>query len=475
MLKPALEPQGSDPALLDRLAAIVGSPHVIADRDSMTDYLVEPRGKWPGSAHAIIRPGSTAEVSAVLRLCQETATAVVPQGGNTGLVGGQMPMDREIVLSLRRLDRVRAVEPMSNSIIVEAGVTLARVRDEAEAVDRMFPLSLASEGSCTIGGNLATNAGGTAVLAYGNARDLVLGLEVVLADGRVLRGLNTLRKDNTGYDLKHLFMGSEGTLGVITAAALKLWPRPLDEAAAFVGLRTPAEALDLLALAQKQAQVTSFELIPRIGIEFTTKHAGARDPLTEHHPWYVLLDAASSTVGGAAADIGNVLEEAFERDLIGDATVSASIDQRRAFWRLRESLSDVQRLEGGSIKHDIAVPLSAIPTFLAEADAAVERLIPGVRVVAFGHVGDGNLHYNLSQPLGADQASFLGRWEEVNAVVHGIVTRLGGSISAEHGIGQSKRDLLPEVKDPTALALMHTIKQALDPKGILNPGKVLQR
>ena len=457
------------------LATLVGGRHVIAAPEDMAAYLLEPRRKFAGAALAVIRPGSAADVAAVLRFCNEHALAVVPQGGNTGLVGGQVPHPhgREIVLSLTRLDRVRETDALSNTMTVEAGVTLARAQAEADRVGRLFPLSLASEGSCTIGGNLATNAGGTAVLAYGNARDLVLGLEVVLADGRVFGGLNKLRKDNTGYDLKNLFVGSEGTLGVITAAVLKLMPRPRSIATAIAGVADPTAALALLGVAQDRGPVTSFELIPRIGIDLVLRHAGGRDPLAARHPWYVLIEL-SSPAAGADQSLVDLLEDGASAGLIADAVVATSEDQRLAFWALRESLSEVQGREGGSIKHDISVPLAAVPAFMAEAEAAVTARLPGVRVVAFGHLGDGNLHYNLSQPVGADKAAFLSRWEEMNGIVHGLVVRHDGSISAEHGIGQLKRDLLPGVKDPVALDLMRQIKRTLDPMGILNPDKVLR-
>ena len=466
----------SEGTVLDAIAAIVGPEHVLTDQDRMAAYLREPREKWPGAALAVVRPRTTEEVSAVLRICHDTRTDVVPQGGNTGLVGGQMPHGhgREIVLSLQRLDRIREVDRGSNTMTVEAGVTLARVQAEAGMIDRLFPLSLASEGSATIGGNLATNAGGTAVLAYGSARDLVLGLEVALADGRVLQGLNKLRKDNTGYDLKHLFMGSEGTLGIITAAVLKLFPQPKDQATALVALDDPTKALVLLARMQAEAQTTSFELMPRVGVEFTIRHAGTRDPFPRPYPWYTLIEVSGSAGASARDALLTNLEAAIEDEVILDAVVAESLDQRGDFWRIRESLSVVQSREGGSIKHDISVPLSALPAFLREAETEVSKLMPGVRIVAFGHVGDGNLHYNLSQPVDSDKAEFLARWEAANVVVHALVSKHGGSISAEHGIGQSKRDLLPGVKDPVALDLMHSIKATLDPRGILNPNKVLQ-
>ena len=465
--------------LLSRLAAIVGDRNVLSETADMAPYLAEPRELFQGRARCVVRPGTTAEVAAVMKICDETCTGVVPQGGNTGLVGGQIPGQSgnadEIVLSLKRMDRIRETDLSSKTMTVEAGMTLIAVQEAAEATGALFPLSLASEGSCTIGGNLSTNAGGTAVLAYGNARDLVTGLEVVLADGRVLSSLSKLKKDNTGYDLKHLFMGSEGTLGVITAAVVKLYPRPREMQTAFIGLKSPHEALALLnlSLALAGADVKTFELIPRFGIEIVINHAArARDPLSSKHAWYVLLELGSQTDSGAAA-LMNILEQGAERGLIEDAVVAASLDQRKDFWKLRELLSDMQKFEGGSIKHDVSVPVAKVPQFLDEVYPAIEAFLPGSRPVPFGHLGDGNIHCNVSQPAGMDKQAFLDRWYQVNEVVHTIVTRLDGSISAEHGIGTLKRDLLPAVKNPVALDVMRAIKAALDPKGLLNPGKVL--
>ena len=365
---------------------------------------------------------------------------------------------------------------LGSSSRTASGATLAAVQAAAEAADRLFPLSLASEGSCTIGGNLATNAGGTAVLAYGNTRDLTMGVEAVLADGRVMSTLSKLRKDNTGYDLKDLFVGSEGTLGVITAAVLKLFPRPRSIETAFVGLETPEQAMAVLALAQKRAgaTLTTFELMPRIGLDFVLKHAeGARDPLSDENDWYALIELSSTAESGLDETMAGLLEAALEEGLIDDAVVAGSGQQRDDFWRLREMLSEVQKLEGGSIKHDVSVPLARVPEFLDVATDAVLELEPKARVVAFGHAGDGNIHFNVSQPVGADKQAFLDRWEEMNAVVHEIVLEMGGSISAEHGVGTLKRDLLPGAKDAVALDAMRAIKAALDPKGIMNPGKVL--
>ncbi len=465
-------------ALLEALARIVGRAHVLTDPTLIAGSLEEPRGLYHGKALALARPASTSEVAAIVAYCNAARIALVPQGGNTGLVGGQTPdaSGRQIVLSTRRLNRIREIDPLSETMIVEAGVTLAEAQEAALSADRLFPLSLAAEGSCTIGGNLSTNAGGVAVLAYGNARDLTTGAEVVLADGRIVNALSKLRKDNTGYDLKNLFIGAEGTLGIITAAALKLFPRPRSRATAFVGLADPGKALDLLKLARERVGqgVTSFELMARVGLDFVFAYApGARDPLTRRHAWYVLIEIASQAPSGLEETMTGLLGDALERGIVEDASLAASLEQREAFWRIREAMSDAQKPQGGSIKHDVSVPVGAVPAFLREASAAVETFMPGARVVAFGHLGDGNIHFNVTQPVGADATAFLDQWTAMNAVVHEKVARYSGSISAEHGIGQLKRDLLAQTKDPVALDVMRKIKATLDPTGILNPGKVL--
>ena len=467
---------GTDPALLARFAAIVGEKHAITDPQAQLPYLLEMRDLYRGRSPMVLRPGSVAEVAELLKLANATGTPIVPQGGNTGLVGGQTPHHNEIVLSLTRLVQIREVDPTSNTMTCEAGVTLQHAREAAAAADRLYPQLLPSEGSCTIGGNLSTNAGGVAALAYGVARSHALGIEVVLADGRVLHNLNKLKKDNTGYDLKNLFIGAEGTLGIITAAVLRLVPRPRAVETAFVGVPSPEAALALLPLATDRAGggVTSYELMTRAGLEFVLQHAsGTRDPLTAPHPWYVLIELSSQAESGLRDVMEDILAQGLQRGLIADATIADSLEQAKAFWRIREMFGEVQRHVGGSIKHDVSVPVAAVPAFLKEADAAVAALIPGTRPLPFGHLGDGNIHYNVVQPVGADKAEFLNRWDEVNAVVFAVVKKFGGSISAEHGIGVMKRDLLPTVKDPVALELMRDLKRMLDPKGILNPGKVL--
>ena len=461
--------------LAARFANLVGDKYAVISPDEIAPYTTEERNLYQGHSPLVLRPGSVTEVAAICRLASETRTAIVPQGGNTGLVGGQTPHHGEVVVSLRRLDRIREIDTASNTMTCEAGVVLATAQQAAADADRLFPLSLGAEGSCTIGGNLSTNAGGNGALAYGVAREMALGLEVVLADGRIVNNLSKLKKDNTGYDLRDLFIGAEGTLGIITAAVLKLFPRPRTVETAFVGLTSPDAALKLLALAQKSAanNLTSFELIARICIDFCVKHGpNIRDPLSSAHPWYVLMEV-SSPRDDARDMIESILGEAIEHGMIDDAVIAANLDQRKAFWKLREVISPVQKQEGGSIKHDVSVPIAAVPEFIAEANAAVVDLISGARPFPFGHLGDGNIHYNVSQPTGGDKQAFLARWHDVHAVVHGIVAKFGGSISAEHGIGVMKREELPHFKDATALAVMRSIKTALDPLNILNPGKVI--
>jgi FAD/FMN-containing dehydrogenase len=432
---------------------------------------------YRGRASAVVRPGSTEEVSKVLALANEHRIPVVPQAGNTGLVGAQIPIGGEIVLSVGRLKRVRVVDPQGFTMMVEAGLTLAEAQTVADDVNRLFPLSLPSEGTCQIGGNLGTNAGGVGVLAYGNARQLVLGLEVVLADGRVWNGLNALKKDNTGYDLKDLFIGSEGTLGVITAAVLKLFPRPAEKATAFVGLSGLDSALALFNLAQETAgpSFTAFEVMPHLVLDIIVRHvAGARRPFAAPHPWYALLETSGLKADGTAERVlTDALTAASERGIIDDAVIASSLGQARDFWRLRESYSEAQKPVGASVKNDVSVPVAAIPEFIRRADAAVERICPGARPLPISHFGDGNVHYNIAQPEGMASDRFMGLWDDIVHAVHETVLGLNGSISAEHGIGVMKREELAQVKGDVAMDLMRKIKAAFDPKGILNPGKVL--
>ncbi len=459
--------------LLNQFAAIVGEKHVIRDAASMAGYMTEWRDIWVGKSPLVMRPGSTQEVSRILKLASETGTAIVPQSGNTGLVGGQIPFEsgKELLLSLDRMTKILNIDAADSTMTVQAGVTLKSVQDAADDAGRLFPLRIASEGSCRIGGNLSTNAGGLNVLAYGNARDLCLGLEVVLPDGRIWNGLRRLRKDNTGYDLKNLFIGAEGTLGAITAAVLKLYPRPRTHETAFIAVTSPQAAVDLLSLAKEMSgnRVVAFELLPRIAMDFTVKHMGISNPLVEFSPWYALSELADPAAGSFEA----VLEEAMTRGLVTDATVAQSEAQRQALWAIRELMPESQKFEGGSIKHDVSVPVSKIPQFIIEATKAVENFMPQARVMSFGHMGDGNLHFNVSQPPGMDKKEYLDTWNEMNAVVFDVVLKFDGSISAEHGIGRLKKHHMTEIKSPVELQMMRDLKKLFDPTNIMNPGKVL--
>ena len=468
-----------DQALFDRLAAIVGTNACISDAAAMAPYLHEERGLYHGKAALVVRPGSTAEVAKLVRACVAAGIPIIPQGGNTGLCGGAAAGEdaSEVILNLGRMNKVRNFDPTNFTMTVEAGCILADIQAKAAAEDCLFPLSLAAEGSCQIGGNLATNAGGINVLRYGNARDLVLGLEVVLPDGRIWNGLRALGKDNTGYALRQLFVGAEGTLGIITAAVLKLYPRPKETATALCAL-TDIEAVTKLlnrARAISGDAVTAFELLPRIGIEMCVKHiAGCTDPLSEPHPWYALIEFSTSRPdSGLRATFDKLLETAFEEGIIADAVIAESLEQAKNLWRLRESLPEAQKHEGGSIKHDIAVPVSLVPEFLHRAMALITANFPGARCVPFGHVGDGNVHFNVSQPLGADKAAYLAQWGEMNRLVHDLVVSMNGSISAEHGIGRLKVEEMEHYKDPVELDLIRRIKHTFDPAYLLNPGKVV--
>ncbi|HEY0852851.1 MAG TPA: FAD-binding oxidoreductase [Bradyrhizobium sp.] len=473
IVQPAAPPLPAE--LIAKFRTIVGDKYAVTDPADIAPYTTEERNLFRGRSPLVLRPGSTAEISAICKLANEHRIALVPQGGNTGLVGGQTPHNGEVVVSLRRLDKIREVDTASNTMICEAGVILQVAQQRAAEAGRLFPLSLGAEGSCTIGGNLSTNAGGTAALAYGVAREMALGLEVVLADGRVLNALSKLKKDNTGYDLRNIFIGAEGTLGIITAATLKLFPKPHAVETAYVGLKSPAQALKLLEISQNEAagSLTSFELLADIAVDFSIRHGiNVRDPLTSKHPWYVLMEL-SSPRDDARAALESILAKGMEEGMVDDAVIAANLSQRQAFWKLRDEMSAAQKPEGGSIKHDVSVPVAAVPAFIEDANAAVVKLIPGSRPVPFGHLGDGNIHYNVSQPIGGNTADFMARWHEVNKVVFDIVLRMGGSISAEHGIGVLKRDELPDVKDKVAIELMRSFKALLDPNGIMNPGKVL--
>ena len=465
--------------LIARFADIVGAANALTRAEDQVPYLREWRDKYAGKTPVVLRPASTDEVSRILALANDAGIGIVPQSGNTGLVGGQIPSVRgdQIVLSLARMKAVRDVDAAGGTMIVEAGVTLLEAQNAAEGAGRLFPLSLASEGSAMIGGVLATNAGGTAVLAYGNARHLALGLEAVLADGRVWNGLRRLKKDNTGYDLRDLLIGSEGTLGVITAASLKLFPIPAERETAIIALDSPAAALKLFRIAEAEAgsALTGFEFWARRAQDFAIRYMpGVRDPFIRAYPWYALIELSHGTTGAQTTGaLESLLTVVHAQGLMRDAVIARSLQQAQDFWRLRESFSEAQKGAGGSIKHDISVPVARIPEFLARAADVVERIAPGARPVPFGHFGDGNLHYNVSQPESADRATYLALWDSMSDAIFDLVSELGGSISAEHGIGQMKRDALRTHKGAVELDMMRAIKRALDPKGILNPGKLL--
>ena len=464
--------------LLAALRDALGPRHVLTNPDDLAPYLVETRKLFTGSALAVLRPGSTEDVAFAVRACTQAGLPVVPLGGNTGLTGAGIPQGG-VVLSLERMTRLRAVDPVSATITVEAGMILQEVQDAAEAAGMLFPLSYASRGSARIGGGISTNAGGIAVLAYGNARDLVLGLEVVLADGRVWNGLKALRKDNAGYDLKQLFIGSEGTLGIVTAAVLKLFPKPQSTSVAFVGLASARAALDLFVFLRTRMDrdLTAFEYLPPFALEIVLRHVpGTVRPLADEHGAYALIEAASARPDSdMRAALESALGEALAQGLIADAAIGASSAQDDALWRLREGVPEAQTREGASIKHDVSVPLLHLPDFLDQAGAACMAEIPGLRPCGFGHFGDGNIHFNLSQPPGMPAAEFLAEWGRFNRIVHDIVHGLGGSIAAEHGVGLIKREELERYGDPVGLDLMRRLKDALDPQHLLNPSKVIAR
>ncbi|MEO8759220.1 MAG: FAD-binding oxidoreductase [Devosia sp.] len=462
--------------LIAGLTALLGENAVIAEQSQMPAYLNEPRKRYHLPAVAVARPADVTQVQALCRWANENRVPLIPQGGNTGLVGAQVPITGdEVIVSLQMLDRVRDVNTAAGHMTLEAGVILQHAHEVAEAAGAMFPLWIASQGSARIGGVLSSNAGGVQVLAFGNARELCLGIEAVLADGRLYQGLNALKKDNTGYDLKDLLIGAEGTLGIITAATLKLFPKPDGYETAFCSVTGPEQALELFYLTRERigSRLTAFELMPRFGLDLQLKHnILARDPAASLSPWYALAEVNRMT-GGVPGVLQAALEEALSRGIVTDASVAQSDADRTLMWAAREQMSEVQSNEGASIKHDISVPIAAVPQLIAEGSAAVAKVVPGIRPCPFGHMGDGNIHFNLSQPVGADPKAFMAREAEVNAVIYGVVAKLHGSISAEHGIGQLKSGLLKQVKDPVALEMMRAVKNALDPNGILNPGKLL--
>lgn len=462
--------------IVPALVQLLGADSVVAEPGQMAGYISEPRRRFHTQAQAVALPRTVAEVQAVMEWAHEVGVHVIPQAGNTGLVGGQVPRyGDEVIVSISRLKGVREIDAAAGHMTLDAGTTLQEAHEIAEEAGMIFPLHIASQGSARIGGVLGTNAGGVQVLSYGNARQLCLGVEAVLADGSVYNGLNALRKDNTGYDLKDLLVGSEGTLGIITAATLKLFPKPDAYETALLNVASPTAALELFTTLRARAgnTLTAFELMPRIGFDFQLKHKMmAQDVAVEMSDWYVLAEI-SVPKGGATGMLSEALEAAFETGLVANGVIADSLAQRQAFWLAREQMSEVQSREGASIKHDVSVPVAAVPELVARGSAAAGEVVPGIRPVPFGHLGDGNIHFNFSQPEGADGAAFMAGAEAVHEAVYAVVLDLGGSISAEHGIGQLKAELLKEVKDPVALKMMRTIKSALDPKGILNPGKVL--
>ena len=464
--------------LIEQLGAIVGAGNVLTADGDMAPHLIDWRGRFRGAAACVVRPATTAEVAAVVRLCAAEKIPMVPQGGNTSHCGASIPdtSGNAVLISLTRMNRIRAVDAVNSTITVEAGCILQTIQEAAVAINRLFPLSLAAEGSCQIGGNLSTNAGGVHVLRYGNMRELTLGLEVVLPSGEVWHGLRGLLKDNTGYDLKQLFIGAEGTLGIITAAVLKLFPLPSASAVAWLAIASPSAAVRLLGDLQTSfgATLTACELVSHVSLGLVLRHIpGAQAPLAES-PWYLLVELSS---GGDDTTLRAALEEflgnALASESISDAVIAQSVDQAKRLWALRETISEAQKIEGISIKHDISVPVSKIAEFVDRTDRALQQVFPGIRIVTFGHLGDGNLHYNQSKPEAGENAAFISSQPEVNAIVHDLAHELGGSISAEHGIGQLKRQEMLRYKDALEMEMMRSIKRTFDPQGLMNPGKVL--
>ncbi len=466
------------PNLIEHLHAIVGDRGMVAPAEQ-APYENDWRDQWHGKAACVVRPANTEEVSKVVALLAELRVPMVPQGGNTSMCGGSVPdtSGRQVIVNVSRLNRVREVDPSNNTMTVEAGCVLQTIQELAAKNGRLFPLSLGAEGSCEIGGNLSTNAGGTGVLRYGNTRDLVLGLEVVLPDGRIWDGLRSLRKDNTGYDLKHLFVGAEGTLGIITAAVLKLFPRPRSQATALVALENPAASVELLGKLREAVgdRITGFEIMSRVCLDLVFQHIpNMRDPMATPYPWYLLVELSDSTQGDTLATmLEETLGECAEAGLLLDAVLAGNETQRHDLWKLRENISEAQKINGVSIKHDVAVPVSKVPELIATASERLEQRFPGIRIVAFGHVGDGNIHYNCGKADRQDAKAFFAASPEVNHIVYEVVDALGGSISAEHGLGVLKRDEIREYKSDLELGLMRSIKRTLDPHGLMNPGKVL--
>jgi FAD/FMN-containing dehydrogenase len=465
--------------LIEQLTEVVGDKGIIVDEADMQGFVVEWRDKFVGKARAVVMPKSTEEVSAVVKICAATKTPIVPQAGNTSLVGGSIPFmgGDEIILSVRRMNSIRNIDRLNGTMTVDAGCILANLQQAAEEVDCIFPLRIGSEGSCQIGGNISTNAGGVQVLHYGNTREQVLGIEVVLPDGQIWDGMTSLRKDNTGYDLKQLFIGAEGTLGIVTGAVVKMYPRPKYQQVALAAIPSVEAAVEFLSLARKMSgdQVTAIEIIPRFAIEMVCRHVpNFKDPMPAEYDWQLLIELSSSSTEDLAGLMESILAAGFEKGIVIDAVIASSEAQQAHIWSLREEISAAQKPEGGSIKHDISVPVSRFADFIKEADIAVGKIVPNFRSVAFGHIGDGNVHYNPMQPIDMDREEYLGNWEEISRVVHDIAVSMRGSISAEHGIGRLKADDLVHYKPAIEIDLMRRIKKALDPDGIMNPGKLLK-
>ncbi|NNE41943.1 MAG: FAD-binding oxidoreductase [Marinicaulis sp.] len=461
---------------LDAIRNVLGAKAII-DREDAAPYLSEWRDRWPGNAAMIVAPESTDEVAAVVKICAENNIAITPQGGNTGLVGGQIPFGDEVLISLNRMNSVREIEPLNNTMTVDAGVTLAAAQDAAQQIERLFPLSIGSEGSCQIGGVISTNAGGVNVLRYGNTRDLVLGIEAVLPNGEIFHGLKRLRKDNTGYDLKQLFIGGEGTLGIVTGAVLKLFPAPKEKISVFAGVGSAQDAVSLLSFAQGTTggSVTSFELLSRQCLDIVLGNIPqTRDPLAEPHPWCVLMEFSSAQKSGLRAVVENTLADAHEQNLLNDAAIADSDAHAAMFWRIRHSMSEAINTQGLGARHDVSVATSDIPQFLERADEAVRSIAPSARIVAFGHIGDGNIHYDIIPEEGAAKTALDDKREDIQNAVYDVIEKFNGSISAEHGVGRHKRDAIASRKSETELALMRAVKNAIDPQGIMNPGKMLQ-
>jgi len=480
MPAPARAAKPIPPETLARLKAAAGPAGFLDDPADIAPHCVSWRDDWQGVTPLVLRPATTAEVSRIVAICAETGTPIVPQGGNTGVTGAGQPHadGSEVILSTSRLKRVRAIDTDNDTVTVEAGVVLADIQRTAAEHDRLFPLSLGAEGSCQIGGNISTNAGGNQVLRYGNTRSLVLGLEVVLADGQIWDGLRGLRKDNTGYDMKQLFIGAEGTLGIITAAVLRLLPRPSAIETAWLGIASPEKAVALLGHMKRSLgeQISAFELMRRQIIDFLLAGMpGHEDPLQVRHPWYVLVEVGGQGAPGALAEpFAAALTEAMEAGLVDDAVIASSLAQAKRFWKMREDFAQAQQAAGGILSHDVSVPVSRIVEFLGRADAALLEAYPGIRLNAFGHVGDGNLHYNPARPLDWEHARFRAEKANINRIVHDIIASLGGSISAEHGIGRQRLEENERYKSPVELALIRSIKRSLDPKNIMNPGKAIR-